>query len=106
MTIHRPLIPLPTISREYAHVKNELVGIICHLLAGVQSRSGVGVRYGVVDFSPGDLDQDRRRVWLAETLVVLDPVGVRDDSVRCVKLGQKIQRAESAVPAVRLVEHS
>ena len=38
-------------------------------------------------------------------LVTHEPVGVRDDSIHRVKLGQQIQRAGSAVPAVRLVEH-
>ena len=41
-----------------------------------------------------------------ETLFVLEPVGVRDDSVRCVTVGQQIKLAGSAVPAVRFVEHS
>ena len=70
------------------------------MLAGVRRRAGVGVRHGVVDLSPGDFDWDRRQVWLAETLAVLDPVGVRYDRIRRVKVGQQIQRAGSAVPAV------
>ena len=88
------LIPLPTIRHEDARVKNELVGIIRDLLAGVQRQAGVGVRYivgiryGVVDLSPGNLNQDIRRVCIAETLVVLKPVGVRDDNVRRKKVSQ------------------
>ena len=76
------------------------------MIAGVRRRSGVGVRHGVVDLSPGDLDWDRRRVCLEETLVVLEPFGVGYDGVRRIKVGQQIQRAGSAVPAVRLVGHS
>ena len=76
------------------------------MLLGVRRQAGVGVRYGVVDLSPGDLDWDRRRVWLAETLVVLKTAGIRDDSVCHIKVGQQIQRDGSAVPTVRLVEHS
>ena len=76
------------------------------MLAGVRRRAGVGVRYGVVNLSPGDFDRDKRQVWLAETLVVLKPVGVKDDSVHHIKVGQQIQSAGSDVPTVRLVEHS
>ena len=75
------------------------------MLAGIWRRAGVGIRYGVVNLSPDDLDRDRQQVWLAETLVVLEPVGVRDDSVRLVKVGQQIQRSGSAVPVGRIVEH-
>ena len=75
------------------------------MLAELRRRAGVGVRYGVVNLLPGDLDRDRRRIWIAETLVILEPVDVRDDRVSCVKVGQQIQRDGSAAPAVRLVEH-
>ena len=44
-----PLIPPPRIRREHACVKNELVGVINHLLAGVWRGTGVCVHDCVID---------------------------------------------------------
>ena len=56
------------------------------MLADIQRRAGDGVRYGVVELSPGELNQDRQRLWIMETLVVLEPVGNKYDSVRRVNV--------------------
>ena len=40
----RPLVPLLTIIREHACVKNDLVGVFNYMFAKVRSGSGTGVR--------------------------------------------------------------
>ena len=48
---------------------------------------------------------DPTPIFVLLRFVVLNPVGVIYDRIRRVKVGQQIQRAGSAVPAVQLVEH-
>ena len=103
---HRPLAPLSTIYLKNASVEYELVDIFNNLLGVVGRGSGVGIRDLVVNLLQGDLDGDSGQVGLAETFVVCYPVGVQNDGVRLVEMGEKIQRTGSAIPVVRLVEDS
>ena len=69
-------------------------------LGGVRRGSGVSVRNCVIDMPPDDLNGIGGGVCLAEALVVCKPVGVGDDSVGLVQVGEQIRRAGSAIPSV------
>ena len=101
--IHRPLVPLPTISSEIFCVEHKLVGVVHNLLGKVGRGAGVGVYDVVIDLTPDNLDGVGGSVFLAEALVVCEPVCIGDDSVGLVDVGKQIQRAGYTIPLVRPV---
>ena len=88
------------ISRKHAPVKDELVGVINHLIARVRRGNSVRVRYCVIYLPPDNLDEVRRGVRLAEGLVNCDPVRVPDNGVCRVQVSEQIQRTGSSVAQI------
>ena len=99
-----PLVPHPTINREHAHVKNELVCVFNNLFAVVRRRSGVGVHNSVINLPPENLNWVGGGIQLTETLVMCEPVRISNNGVRCVRVGEQIQHTEYAVAQVWRVE--
>ena len=99
-----PLVSLPKIRRENACAENELVCVVNELLAWVRRGAGVGIFNCVVDLPPDDLDGVSGGVILAEMIVVCNPVGVCDDHIRRINVGEHIQSSGSAVSQVQPVE--
>ena len=100
---HCPLVPLPTISRKNVCVENELICIVNHLLGGVDRGAGIGVCDCVIDLPPDNLYGVCGGIFLVEALAVCDPVGVGDEGVGLVEVGDQIQCAGSAISLVRPV---
>ena len=85
-----PLVSLPKISRENTCVENDLVCIVDNFLGGVWCVAGVCVRNCVVDLPPDDLDGVSGSICLVEALIIHNPVGVGDDGVGLVDVGEQI----------------
>ena len=98
-----PLVPLPTISSKNALVENQLVGVVHNLLGQVGCGAGVRICGRVIDLTPDDLNGVIGGVYLAEVLVVCEPVCIGDDGVGLVEVGKQIHRAGSAISLVRFL---
>ena len=86
----RLLVPLPKISSEYACVENKLVDVVHDLLGRVGFGAGVGVCDDTINLTPDNLDGVCGVVFLAEVLVICEPVLIGDDGVGLVELGKHI----------------